>query len=171
MPVRREDKWSRQDHYTVLGVEPSASTTQITTAYRRLVRVLHPDVHPAEPAAHERFAEVIEAYTILRDPDRRAAYDAGRGQDAPGACEGLGGRPVSVRVTHVSGPPRSSPGPAFADVADHGVTIDPFVPAAPLDRLLLRAGPARLSPSRRDRHDRPLLGYDSPWLPTRLCWW
>ncbi|MER6310038.1 J domain-containing protein [Streptomyces sp. NPDC001739] len=66
------------DHYAVLGVQPSASARQITTAYRRLVRSLHPDTGPARPAAEQELAEVLTAYRVLHDPQSRARYDADR---------------------------------------------------------------------------------------------
>ncbi|MEU9499528.1 J domain-containing protein [Streptomyces sp. NPDC048196] len=66
------------DHYAVLGVQPSASARQITTAYRRLVRSLHPDTGPARPAAEQELAEVLTAYRVLHDPRSRARYDADR---------------------------------------------------------------------------------------------
>lgn len=68
----------RPDHYAVLGVPPSASDRQITAAYRRLVRSLHPDARPADPAAADELADVLAAYATLRDAGRRAAYDAAR---------------------------------------------------------------------------------------------
>ncbi|WP_461030285.1 J domain-containing protein, partial [Streptomyces sparsus] len=72
------------DHYAVLGVAPTASAAQITGAFRALVRALHPDVRPEHPPADERLARVVAAYDTLRDPERRAAYDAERrGATAP----------------------------------------------------------------------------------------
>lgn len=141
VPVRRDGEWPQRDHYTVLGVEPSASTTQITSAYRRLTRALHPDARPAEPASRERFVEVIEAYAVLRDPARRAAYDAERRQAARGA---LSGRPVAVRVIRARGPAGHVPVPdagrrVFADVAGPGVTVGRFAAVGPPDSVLLRA--------------------------------
>ncbi|MFC9916436.1 J domain-containing protein [Streptomyces sp. NPDC059862] len=67
----------------------------ITSACRRLVRSLHPDARPEEPAAADRLADVLAAYDTLGDPERRAAYDAGRG--SPVSRTGAG-RPVAVRV-------------------------------------------------------------------------
>lgn len=61
-----------QDPYAVLGIEPDASAAEITKAYRRLVRDLHPDTNP-DPAAAERFRAVAAAHDALRDPARGAA--------------------------------------------------------------------------------------------------
>ena len=63
-----------RDYYKVLGVERGASADQIKTAYRRLARKYHPDVSK-EANAEEHFKEVQEAYEVLRDPEKRAAYD------------------------------------------------------------------------------------------------
>ena len=63
-----------RDYYKVLGVERKASADQIKTAYRRLARKFHPDVSK-EANAEAHFKEVQEAYEVLRDPEKRAAYD------------------------------------------------------------------------------------------------
>jgi curved DNA-binding protein len=63
-----------RDYYKVLGVERQASADQIKTAYRRLARKYHPDVSK-EPNAEARFKEMQEAYEVLKDPQKRAAYD------------------------------------------------------------------------------------------------
>ncbi len=60
------------DPYAVLGVDRDATQAEITTAYRRLVRTLHPDAQQPDP---DRLNAVLAAYQLLRDPQRRAAYD------------------------------------------------------------------------------------------------
>jgi molecular chaperone DnaJ len=88
----------KRDYYEVLGVAKWASEADIKKAYRRLARKLHPDVNPGDKNAHKRFQEVQEAYDVLRDAEKRRAYDrfghAGRpsmGFD-PSAAGGFGGR-------------------------------------------------------------------------------
>ncbi len=63
-----------KDYYKVLGVERSASDDEIKKAFRRLARKHHPDLSKATDAA-QRMQEINEAYEVLRDPQRRAAYD------------------------------------------------------------------------------------------------
>ncbi|MEV5551508.1 J domain-containing protein [Streptomyces sp. NPDC052309] len=62
------------DLYAVLGVEPSATAEVITSAFRRQVRELRPDIR-VDAVTAERFSQVRSAYETLRDPVRRAAYD------------------------------------------------------------------------------------------------
>lgn len=93
----------RRDHYAVLDLTRDASAGEITSAYRRLVRLLHPDTRPADPAAAARLADVLAAYDTLGDPGRRAAYDAGRGSPPSSAATG---QPVPVRVNRK---PRTRP--------------------------------------------------------------
>lgn len=65
------------DPYRVLQVDPSAEAEVIEAAYRRLVRKYHPDVNPA-PEAAVRMRQLVEAYAVLRDPERRADLDRRR---------------------------------------------------------------------------------------------
>jgi len=64
-----------KDYYQTLGVPRDATPEQIKTAYRKLARKYHPDVS-REPDAERRFKEINEAHEVLRDPEKRAAYDA-----------------------------------------------------------------------------------------------
>jgi len=63
------------DYYAALGVARGASADEIRKAYRRLAQKYHPDVSK-EPGAEAKFKEVAEAYQTLKDPEKRAAYDA-----------------------------------------------------------------------------------------------
>jgi len=63
-----------KDYYETLGVEPAAGDAEIKTAYRRLARKFHPDVSK-EADAEDRFKAVNEAHEVLRDPEKRKAYD------------------------------------------------------------------------------------------------
>jgi curved DNA-binding protein CbpA len=65
------------DPYSVLGVPPTATQAEITHAYRRHLRDYHPDRRAGDPnsGADERLRQILTAYAVLRDPDRRAAYD------------------------------------------------------------------------------------------------
>ncbi len=64
----------KRDYYQVLEVPRDASSEDLRRAYRRLAKQYHPDVNK-EPGAEERFKEINEAYAILSDDERRAAYD------------------------------------------------------------------------------------------------
>jgi curved DNA-binding protein len=63
-----------KDYYQILGVTRSSDADEMKRAYRKLARKFHPDVSK-EKNAEEKFKEVQEAYEVLRDPDKRAAYD------------------------------------------------------------------------------------------------
>jgi molecular chaperone DnaJ len=65
----------KADYYEVLGVERGADDTVVKTAYRKLAMQYHPDRNPNNPEAEERFKACAEAYSILSDPQKRAAYD------------------------------------------------------------------------------------------------
>jgi len=66
-----------RDHYKVLQVDPAADADVIAAAYRALARRLHPDADASTPD-DRRMSELNQAYEVLRDPTRRAAYDAQR---------------------------------------------------------------------------------------------
>ena len=66
------------DHYELLGVDPSARHTDVQAAYRRLMRVHHPDVRPGDPVAEEMARRLTAAWSVLGRPSSRAAYDRQR---------------------------------------------------------------------------------------------
>jgi molecular chaperone DnaJ len=65
----------KRDYYKVLGVERTAAAEEIKRAYRKLAVKFHPDKNPDDPHAEEKFKELGEAYDVLMDPEKRAAYD------------------------------------------------------------------------------------------------
>lgn len=67
-----------RDFYAVLGVSKSASAKDIKRAYRKLAQEYHPDKHPDDSAAEEKFKEISYAYDIVGDEEKRAEYDEGR---------------------------------------------------------------------------------------------
>jgi DnaJ-class molecular chaperone len=75
------------DLYSTLGVAKTASAADITKAYRKLAKKLHPDLNPGDKAAEEKFKQISAAYSILNDPEKRGRYDRGEidasGQERP----------------------------------------------------------------------------------------
>ena len=66
---------AKRDYYEVLGVPKNASEAEIKSAYRKKAKECHPDLHPNDKAAEERFKELNEANEVLSDPDKRARFD------------------------------------------------------------------------------------------------
>lgn len=83
-----------RDPYSVLGVSRNASQDDIKKAFRRLARTMHPDLHPDDAQAADRFKEINAAYGILGDADKRTRFDRGEIDAAgnPRAPFGFGGR-------------------------------------------------------------------------------
>ncbi|MCQ2427913.1 MAG: molecular chaperone DnaJ [Clostridia bacterium] len=66
---------SKRDCYEVLGIDKNADEATIKKAYRTLAKKYHPDLNPNDPTADAKFKEVNDAYSILSDPEKKAAYD------------------------------------------------------------------------------------------------
>ena len=86
---------SKADYYEILGVSRDASEQELKSAYRKLALKYHPDRNPGDHAAEEKFKEASEAYQVLCDADKRAAYDrfghAGVSGGGPGGFGGFSG--------------------------------------------------------------------------------
>ncbi len=87
--------WLNKDFYKVLGVGKDASASDIKKAYRSLARANHPDSHPGDKAAEDRFKAIAEAYDVVGDPEKRKQYDemrsVGAGGFGPFTTSGRGG--------------------------------------------------------------------------------
>src|SRR5688572_2401345 len=85
---------AKRDYYEVLGVNKDATDDDLKKAYRKLAMKWHPDRNPDNPKAEEHFKEAKEAYEVLSDSSKRAAYDqyghAGIDPHTPGAGAGAG---------------------------------------------------------------------------------
>ena len=66
---------SKRDFYDVLGVQRRANADELKSAYRKKAKELHPDRNPDDPKADQKFKELNEAYDVLKDDQKRAAYD------------------------------------------------------------------------------------------------
>lgn len=82
---------SKRDYYEVLGVDKGADQKEIKKAYRRLAQKFHPDRNPDDNTSAEKFREVSEAYEVLSDGEKRAAYDQFGHAGVDGQGGGFGG--------------------------------------------------------------------------------
>jgi len=114
--------------YQLLGVAPDASAGQIAAAWRRRARAEHPDARPADTGAAARFRALAEAYQVLSDPVRRAAYDRALAGEQPRAAP-------AVRITVRRAAPAATSGTR--------------PPARGAGAAPLRAGPVRVEGPRQ----------------------
>src|SRR4026208_393425 len=83
---------TKRDYYEVLGIARNASAEEVKRAYRKLAVKFHPDKNPGDHSAEERFKELGEAYAVLMDDNKRAAYDRfGHAAFAQGTAGPAGG--------------------------------------------------------------------------------
>ncbi len=64
-----------KDYYKILGVENSATAAEIKKAYRKLAMLYHPDKNPGDKSSEEKFKEIVEAYEVLKDTEKRKTFD------------------------------------------------------------------------------------------------
>src|SRR5712671_8166229 len=90
----RDARMAKRCYYEVLEVERTVNDGELKTAFRKLAMKWHPDRNPGDKSSETRFKEINEAYEILKDPDKRAAYDrfghAAFEQGGGGAGPGFG---------------------------------------------------------------------------------
>jgi molecular chaperone DnaJ len=82
---------TKRDYYEVLGVVRDCDDQSLKGAYRKLALQFHPDRNPGDHGAEERFKEAAEAYSILSDPQKRAAYDRFGHQGVAASSQGFDG--------------------------------------------------------------------------------
>jgi molecular chaperone DnaJ len=102
--VSTNPRVSKADYYEVLGVSREVSEQELKSAYRKLAMKFHPDRNPGDHAAEEKFKEASEAYQVLSDADKRAAYDRfGHAAVNGGGPGGFGGFSGSVDLGDIFG--------------------------------------------------------------------
>ena len=89
---------TKTDYYELLGVSRDCSDVELKTAYRKMAMQYHPDRNPNDPSAEEKFKEAGEAYSVLSDGDKRAAYDRYGHAGVNGAGGFGGGSPFGGNV-------------------------------------------------------------------------
>ncbi len=129
------------DPYEILGLPRDADKEAIRKAYRRLAKDSHPDLHPGDPAAEERFKRVGLANALLLDPDQRARYDRGEidgdGQERPpprSAYRDYAQGPQGHRYGAGAGLDGEDLGDIFGDLFGRGRRPEPHGPRRGEDR-------------------------------------
>jgi len=101
MSAQRE--WFEKDYYQALGVDKNATAKEITKAYRKLARDLHPDKNPDDAVAEEKFKAIAAAYDVLGDEAKRKEYDEVRSMGPMGGHGGAGPGGFSFNVEDMGG--------------------------------------------------------------------
>lgn len=149
-----------KDYYKILGVSESATDAELKKAFRRIARESHPDQHPGDAAAEERFKEASEAYEVLSNPEKRKKYDALRkyGFDqagfGPGGFRPGAGFPGGVHVRFDTGDLRDFD---FADIFSEGSPFSDFFDQL-FQQMGAQGGRQRVHvhrPGRRNGHPGP----------------
>lgn len=151
---------TKQSSYALLGVPRTASAADIKSAYRRLARACHPDTHPDDPTAGERFTDITAAYETLMDPRRRAVYDRGflpiRSLDDLYRRDPSGQRFLAMVL------PTGTRAPVFGS----NLALVVPVPAA----LLAHGGPVRVTVPKHRHRDAMTITVDIPNNTTTRAW-
>ncbi|MEJ4113386.1 molecular chaperone DnaJ [Corynebacterium kroppenstedtii] len=101
MAAQRE--WADKDYYKDLGVTRGASEDEIKKAYRKIARDNHPDSHPGDSSAEDRFKQASEAYAVIGDIKKRKEYDELKDMLASGGLGGFGGHGFNTARNGASG--------------------------------------------------------------------
>jgi molecular chaperone DnaJ len=99
----------KRDYYDTLGLQRGASDSDLKAAYRKLAMKHHPDRNPGDKHCEQRFKDINEAYEVLKDPDKRAAYDRFGHAAFEHGMGGMGGGPAGFGADFAS---------TFADIFD-----------------------------------------------------
>jgi hypothetical protein len=100
---------AQPDHYATLQVHPDATDAEIKRSYRKLMRAVHPDANAHDPAANRKAAALNHAFETLGDPERRRAYDDGRGRSSVRRYEVWAEQPDWEDIVAEHVPPKRPP--------------------------------------------------------------
>lgn len=98
---------AKNDYYETLGASKGATDDELKKAYRQMAKKYHPDANPGDKSAEAKFKEINEAYSVLSDPQKKAAYDqyghAAFEQGGPGGGFGFGGMNMDFDMNDIFG--------------------------------------------------------------------